>query len=389
MRLSYIRQRTVALGASESNAAISFGGMTAGAVVVGLQTERGLFQGLGFDSYGRYAHAGLLEERFIPRVLAAGPELLAGKRGYAAALALREALLRDEKAGGHGERAGAVGLLETALWDALAKSEGLPLWALLEREYGHPQDAGPPPGQTAVYASGGHYRAGVDERAVLRAEASQALEAGYGWFKLKVGGAAAEQDDARVAAVVEAVGDPGLVAVDANCAFIGPAGLDRVAQLAARGVRWIEEPLDPLDHAGHATLSQLLNAPIATGENLFSVADVANLLRHGGLRPGRDVLQMDIGLSYGITEFVQMLNAAEAAGWSRRDFIPHAGHQLALHAAAGLGLGGHETASAAGSPFSGVSTDTRVDGGIAHLGDCAGAGIEFKPALYRHFEPLL
>ena len=62
----------------------------------------------------------------------------------------------------------------------------------------------------------------------------------------------------------------------------------------------------------------------------------------------------------GITELVEMLHLAEAEGWSRRSFVPHAGHQLALHASAGLGLGGHETASAPG-PFSGVSADTVME----------------------------
>jgi L-alanine-DL-glutamate epimerase-like enolase superfamily enzyme len=62
-------------------------------------------------------------------------------------------------------------------------------------------------------------------------------------------------------------------------------------------LRWYEEPLDPLDFATHATLAEHDGPPIATGENLFSMLDARNLIRHGGLRPDRDVLQFDPALS--------------------------------------------------------------------------------------------
>ena len=136
MKITYVRHHTVDLAGNVSNAAISFDRMTGSAVVIGLDTPSGEVQGLGFDSTGRYGHEGLINERFLPRIERAGPELLAGKRGKGAAEALRQALLRDEKEGGHGERSGAVGVLETTLWDGLAKAEGMPLWGLLEREYG-------------------------------------------------------------------------------------------------------------------------------------------------------------------------------------------------------------------------------------------------------------
>ena len=103
---------------------------------------------------------------------------------------------------------------------------------------------------------------------------------------------------------------------------------------------------------------------------------------------GKDILQIDFILSYGITEYVRMIHRAETAGWCRRDFIPHAGHQAALHVCAGLGLGAHETASLPG-PFGGVCDGTRIDDGIAILGDRPGTGIENKPALFRYFEGLM
>ncbi len=389
MKISYIRHKTFALGSAVGNAAISFSGMTASAVVVGIDTPNGVVQGLGFDSYGRYAHGGLLSERFIPRLLAGGASLFDGKRGHAAASAARNIMLIDEKGGGHGERAGALGLIESALWDGFAKAEGMPLWALLAREYGHANDEGPPAGQTPVYASGGHYGLTGDSTTRLEHEAKNAYEAGFAWFKLKVGGATRAQDDERIDSVLEVAKTPSRVAIDANCALHGADGLERLSELQRLGLRWIEEPVDPLDYAGLSRVADTIATPIATGENSFSCEDTVNLLRYGGLRPQHDKLQLDIALSYGIVELIRVLQYASRVGWSRRDFMPHAGHQLALHACAGLGLGAHETASATGGAFSGVAGDTRIEDGVAHLSDAPGAGIEQKPALYRYFDTLV
>ena len=98
---------------------------------------------------------------------------------------------------------------------------------------------------------------------------------------------------------------------------------------------------------------------------------------------------MDPLLSYGLIEYLRMIDSAESQGWSRRDFHPHAGHQMALHLAAGLGLGSHETASVASEPFSGVDEGTRIEGGVATVSEAPGLGIEFKPSLYQYFDGLI
>src|SRR3712207_9054231 len=105
-------------------------------------------------------------------------------------------------------------------------------------------------------------------------------------------------------------------------------------------LRWYEEPLDPLDYATHATLAEHYPGPIATGENLFSAADARNLVRHGGLRPDRDVLQFDPALSYGLVEYVRTLSMLQAHGWSPRRRVPHGGAPIPVNLAGGLGPGG-------------------------------------------------
>src|SRR3546814_9564231 len=82
---------------------------------------------------------------------------------------------------------------------------------------------------------------------------------------------------------------------------------------------------------------------MATGENLFSTVDARNLIRHGGMRPDRDVLQFDCALSYGLVEYMRTLEMLAAHGWSSRRVVPHGGHQMSLNIAAGLHLGGNRS----------------------------------------------
>ncbi|MEE2746159.1 MAG: enolase C-terminal domain-like protein [Pseudomonadota bacterium] len=392
IRFISIKEDMINLHSSTKNSEISFSTMTASAVVVEIEINMGKFKGLGFSSYGRYGHGGLLKERFIPRLLNARPEEFENAGGVRALIAnIWDFLMEDEKGGGHGERSGAVGVLETAIWDAFAKSEGLPLWALLEREFSHIKDGLSAPGETIIYASGGHYQKDQTSRStdLIANEAENVLDAGYRIFKIKGGSLSQNHDEARIEKVISIMGDSKHVAVDLNGTFGDDTKLSRLLLLDKMGLCWIEEPSPPLDYHNLAILNNTLSTPIATGENIFSYDDVVNLLRYGGLRPGSSILQMDIILGYGFTEFVRMIEIAESFGFSRRDFFPHAGHQFGLHASAGLGLGGHEVASVVDGPFGGVSIDTNIQNGIATLSDEPGAGIENKPSLYKHFSRLL
>ena len=146
MKILSIEERTVSLESGASNAAISFQTMTASAVALTVVLLGRKVTGLGFSSYGRYGHGGLLKERFIPRLEAAIPDQFLDDAGNVSVERFWKVLMTDEKEGGHGERSGAVGVLEMALWDALAKAENLPLWVLLERTFGHPSDRGPAAG---------------------------------------------------------------------------------------------------------------------------------------------------------------------------------------------------------------------------------------------------
>jgi L-alanine-DL-glutamate epimerase-like enolase superfamily enzyme len=206
---------------------------------------------------------------------------------------------------------------------------------------------------------------------------------------MKIGGAPLAEDMKRIEAALSVVGDPNALAVDATGRFDTPTAIAYGKAMAGDGLRWYEEPGDPLDYRLMADLAEVYERPLATGENLFSVRDVDNLIRHGGMRKGRDLFQMDPALSYGLGEFARMIGAMEAAGYSRAQLFPHGGHMIALHIVVGLGLGGSEAYPGVFAPVGGYAPDcTLEDGGIAP-GALPGFGLEAKPDLAPHIERLV
>ena len=380
MRITAVHERTVTMASPIANAYVSFAGMTASTVAIVSDVVRDgePLVGFGFNSNGRYAQGGLMRERFIPRLLAAAPEELLDDTGEN--LDPRRAwavLMRNEKPGGHGDRSVAVGVLDMAIWDLVAKVAGEPLHRLIARRHGD----GEPDERVWTYAAGGYYREDGD-LAALAEEMRGYLDRGYREVKLKIGGAPLPEDLRRIEAVA-AVVEPARIAVDANGRFDLETALAYAEALAPYGLRWYEEAGDPLDYRLQATLAERYGPPLATGENLFSHQDARNLLRYGGMRADRDVLQFDPALGYGLTEYLRTLDAVRAHGWSLRRVVPHGGHQFALAIAAGLRLGGNESYPDVFAPFGGFADDTPVEDGTVAPCEAPGIGIERKAALYE------
>ena len=392
MRIVSVKQGIAPIASDIANAYIDFSKMTASIVAVTVEGEGGRrATGYGFNSNGRYAQPGLLAERFVPRLTEATEAQITAPDGRLNPQGAWAAMMKNEKPGGHGERSVAVGVLDMALWDAAAKLEGLPLWRLLADRY----NGGKADEAAWVYAAGGYYYPGKGVDALVE-EMKRYLGMGYATVKMKIGGApgtaladALAEDIERIEAVVKLLGGDGSkLAVDVNGRFDLPAALAYAAALEPMGLRWYEEPLDPLDYSTHATLAEHYSSPIATGENLFSMLDARNLIRHGGLRPDRDILQMDPALSYGLCEYLRTLDMLSAHGWSRRRCVPHGGHQFALNIAVGLGLGGNESYPEVFAPFGGFADDVPVVEGRVAMPDIPGVGFEAKNKLFEVFKGL-
>ncbi len=379
MKIVDIQERTASIASSIRNAYIDFSKMTVSvaAVVTDVVRDGKPVVGYGFNSNGRYAQGCLLRERFIPRLREADPSSYANDaRDNLDPFRIRDIMMSNEKPGGHGERSVAVGVIDMAVWDAVAKIEGKPLYRLLADRY----NDGAAADRVFVYAAGGYYYPGKGTRG-LRDEISRYLDAGYRMVKIKIGGAPLAEDLARIEDVLSLVSDGSRLAVDANGRFDLAAAIECGDAIAPYGLRWYEEPGDPLDYQLHAELAARYQGPIATGENLFSMQDARNLLRHAGLRKDRDVLQMDPVLSYGLVEYFRTLEAMAELGWSPARCIPHGGHQFALNIAAGLGLGGNESYPEVFAPFGGFADTTPVEDGMIRLPDIPGVGFEAKSGL--------
>ncbi len=387
MRIVEIREGVVPLRSELRNAVISFTEMTVSIVAVITDARRGgrPLVGYGFHSNGRYSQSGILRTRLIPRLLKAPPDALrAGAADAIDPLKAWDVMMANEKPGGHGDRAVAIATLDMALWDLAAKAEEKPLFRLLAERFrrGRAEEV------VEVYAAGGYYYPGKN-RAALQDELRGYLDQGYRQVKIKIGGEPLEDDLQRIEAALEVVGRGDALAVDANGRFDLPTALRYAEALAPCGLRWYEEPGDPLDFDQLAEVSAASATPLATGENLFSLGESRNLIRYGGLRKERDFLQMDPGLCYGLVEYLRILDMMEGHGWSPRRCVPHGGHQFALHIAAGLGLGGNESYPGVFQPFGGFADGVPVVDGRVRIPEAPGIGIELKAELFREYQTLL
>ena len=380
MRIVAIREKTVSIASPIANAYIDFSKMTCSivAVVTDVVREGRPVVGYGFNSNGRYGQGALMRERFLPRLLEAAPEQLIDRENdNLDPFAIWKVLMTNEKPGGHGERSVAVGVIDMAVWDAVAKIAEKPLCRLLAERY----RAGQADGKVWVYAAGGYYYPGKDH-GKLQDEMRGYLDRGYNVVKMKIGGASLEEDLRRVEAVIKVVGGGGNLAVDANGRFDRETAIAYARALRPYGLFWYEEAGDPLDYALQAELPECYDGSMATGENLFSHQDARNLLRYAGMRPDRDYLQFDCALSYGLVEYMRTLEEAKKLGWSTRRMVPHGGHQMSLNIAAGLHLGGNESYPDVFQPFGGFADGISVAGGYVALPDIPGVGFEAKSNLY-------
>ena len=386
MKIIAIRETTAPIKSDIRNAYIDFSKMTLSLVAVVTDVVRGgqPVVGYGFNSNGRYGQGGQIRERFAPRILEAKPDSLHDdKCENIDPHKVWDAMMTNEKPGGHGERSVAVGTIDMAVWDAVAKIEGKPLFQLLAERYGN----GQPERKVFVYAAGGYYYPGKDD-AKLMAEMRSYLDRGYSVVKMKVGGASLGEDCRRIEAVLKMLSPGQHLCVDANGRFELRTAIEYAKAMSKYNLFWYEEAGDPLDYALQAELANHYDKPMATGENLFSMQDARNLVRYGGMRKDRDWLQFDCALSYGLVEYLRTLKMLKEYGWSPSRCIPHGGHQMSLAIAAGLGLGGNESYPDLFQPYGGFPDGVKVIDSYVTLPDLPGIGFEGKSDLYTVMKEL-
>ncbi|MET8853117.1 enolase C-terminal domain-like protein [Amycolatopsis sp. NPDC004625] len=206
----------------------------------------------------------------------------------------------------------AMSAVDIALWDAAARSLGLPVSRLLGRVHD----------EVAVYGSGGFTTLSDDE---LAAQLDHWVrQQRIPRVKIKIG-ESPDRDLARVALARNAIGDDTALYVDANGAY-SPGRARRVAErLTEYGVTWFEEPVSSDDLPGLAATRFPGGPDIAAGEYGYDLPCFARLL------PVVDCLQVDVTRCGGFTEWRRATALAAAAG---RDVSAHCAPNLSAHAAA-------------------------------------------------------
>src|SRR3954465_10334558 len=161
MKIVEIREKTLPISSPIRNAYIDFSKMTLSlvAVITDVIRDGKPVVGYGFNSNGRYGQGMLMRERFIPRILETDPTTLVNDTGTNLdPHKIWNCMFTNEKPGGHGERSVAIGTMDKAVWDAVAKIAGLPLYRLLAQRYGARENR-----KVFVYAAGGYYYPGKDD----------------------------------------------------------------------------------------------------------------------------------------------------------------------------------------------------------------------------------
>jgi L-alanine-DL-glutamate epimerase-like enolase superfamily enzyme len=189
-----------------------------------------------------------------------------------------------------------ISAIDGALWDALGKTAGLPLYRLL----GGAKDRVP------AYHSGGLWLSrSIDE---LVAEAHSFLDQGFHAMKMRLGSPDPAEDIARVKAVREAIGPRIKLMADANQGLTEAQAIRLGRRLEEFDLTWFEEPLPAWDLDGLARVAAALDTPIASGETEYTRYGFRRMLE---LRSA-DILMPDLQRVGGVSEFMRVGHMAEA-----------------------------------------------------------------------------
>jgi D-galactarolactone cycloisomerase len=200
-------------------------------------------------------------------------------------------ILRDRRLG-----LVACACVDGALWDALGKSAGLPLWKL----WGGFRNALP------MIAIGGYY----DDIAIAD-ELAQLRKLGLAGIKFKVGGRSAAEDAARVLSARQAAGADFIICVDANQGYSYQEAREFVRLAAEADIYWFEEPCHwDNDKVHMRDLRATTGIRVCAGQSEFSATACRELMSIGAI----DVCNFDASWSGGPTEWRRAAAASMTFG---------------------------------------------------------------------------
>lgn len=218
----------------------------------------------------------------------------------------------DFRLGRNGLAVLGVSAIDLALWDIVCKKAELPLWKVLGGYHN----------RIPAYDTNGGWLSWTTDQLV--ANSKQRVKEGFKGIKIKVGSENPEDDYHRLGAVRAAVGTSIRVMIDANTKWDLDTAMRWGRKFDDFDPFWFEEPINPLDIRGHATLRSKIKTPIAIGESIHT----KYVFRDYITQKAADIIQVDATKVAGITEWLEVANLAEAFNIP---VYPHTNIQQPVH----------------------------------------------------------
>ena len=212
----------------------------------------------------------------------------------------------------------AISAVDIAIWDLIGKAVEKPLYQLL----GGYRDTVP------AYIAGGYYEEGKGLDGLSR-EMETNLKLGARAIKMKIGAVSLREDEKRVKAVREVIGDEVDLLVDANNAYNTYQATQMAHRLEEYDAFWFEEPVSPDNIGGSAEVAASSDIPIATGENEYTRWGFRDLIE----ARAADIINADAQVLGGITEFRKVADLASAY---EIPVAPHGSQGVHVHLVAAI-----------------------------------------------------
>ncbi|MBI2771699.1 MAG: mandelate racemase [Burkholderiales bacterium] len=246
--------------------------------------------------------------------------------------------------------------IDMALWDAMARAQGLPLHALL----------GGAPRPVRCYGGVG-YDGEKDSALAAEAWAKQGLRG----VKAKIGYPTLAEDIAVIRAMRSAVGPQVALMVDYNQSLTPAEARSRLQALDVEGLAWVEEPVMAHDYAGLVELARRARTPLQAGENWWGPMD----FRHAFNAGVREQVMPDVMKCGGVTGWLAVSAMAQAYGAGVSSHLwPEVSAQLLA-----------ATPTAAWLEYADwwnpvLRQPLRMKEGMSQIDGAAGSGVEFDEA---------
>lgn len=210
----------------------------------------------------------------------------------------------------------AMSALDIALWDAVGRDAGKPLWQLW----------GGRPDPIPAYGSGCFRGLGHDG---MIEKAERFVDQGFQAIKMQVAHLFSHDEDVEnVRDMRQALGDGIDIMVDVNQGWSADEATTVGKRLEPFDLAWLEEPVMADDIEGYKKIAAALDIPIVGGENNFGLGDMKPFIETDNI----PILQPDI-MRGGYTELRRIAKHAHQAGMT---IAPHLFPELSAHLLAAI-----------------------------------------------------